>query len=577
MKHSAKTFSAFAVYIFSIFIASSIASEPGGAYSTPLTVDEEHAEKFSKLLVQDVQGRIKPMDSLSMEIMNKIARTREMHGMNYNQIILGMLADPQTWANVPVIKVSDTEIKRIIGLGKNQNYAAFSDFIDNSRSQPYKLNGLVGTAMRKDQSKRNKLDKAAIKLEEVVNITFMTFRGDLFKIFPIEGDPNNTWQFAISPHENPSVDSSEVQALFNDYRMSVKRAMTDGNWSSADEKLEKIQQYQIHYAADIIPSDVEIKAEIFFNEFNIFDRLTPVYLLSGLALLILSFIEIIMDKKTIPVVSKILKYTIAAGFGFHTFGLALRWYISGHAPWSNGYESLIYIAWAMLVAGLYFGMNSSLALSTASIMSGLSLFVAHLSWMDPQITNLVPVLKSYWLTIHVSMISGSYGFLSLGALLGLTSLLLMIFRNEKKPRVDHAIKHILKIDEMTLIVGIALLSVGNLLGAVWANESWGRYWSWDPKETWTLVSIMVYAIILHIKYIPALNNGYIFASASLWGFASILMTYFGVNYFLSGLHSYAGGEAPQIPSFIFFIIAGLASITVLAHGKRDSKFPFIKS
>jgi cytochrome c-type biogenesis protein CcsB len=436
---------------------------------------------------------------------------------------------------------------------------------------------MASTSMRKDQAKRSKLDRAVIKTEETINIVFMVFRGDLFRLFPITGDSNNTWQSAISPDDNMKTNVSESQTIFNNYRHSVSAALKNGNWSLADQMLDKIMQYQNQHAGKIIPSGGEIRAEILFNKVNIFDRLTAVYLLPGLILLVLSFIEIILDKKIPLLILRTLKIIIISGFALHVFGLGLRWYVSGHAPWSNGYESLIYISFAMLLAGIYFGRNSSLALSTASIMSGLSLFVAHLSWMDPQITNLVPVLKSYWLTIHVSVISASYGFFSLGALLGLTALLLIIFRNEHKPRVDKAIRHILRIDEMTLLVGIALIGIGNLLGAVWANESWGRYWSWDPKETWTLISIMIYAVVLHLKYIPALNTSFLFATASLWGFGTILMTYFGVNYFLSGLHSYAGGEVPQIPSFVFFIIAGLAAITVLAHGKRDSKFPFQKS
>ncbi|MDH5657384.1 MAG: cytochrome c biogenesis protein CcsA [Spirochaetia bacterium] len=560
--------------LFSLSIPLAAQTEDRQGYASPQPVNKDHAVAFSRLSVQDVQGRIKPVDSLNMEILNKIAGERKMHGMDYNQIILGMLTDPQTWSHVPLIKVKHPEIKRIIGIGKNQKYASFSDFIDNRRTQPYKLNALVSSAMRKDQSQRTKLDKAVVKTEEVINITFMVFRGDLFRIFPVPGDLNNQWQNAILPHEGITQNINENQKLFASYRQTVRSALSNGDWSRADLILNEISSYQKTHAEHIIPSSLGISTEIFFNRFNIFDRLTLVYLLAGLTLLVISFIKIIMEKKIHPRIMQGLSVVIGAGFLFHTFGLGLRWYVSGHAPWSNGYESLIYIAWAMVLAGLFFGRNSSLALATAAIMSGLSLFVAHLSWMDPQITNLVPVLKSYWLTIHVSVISASYGFFSLGALLGLTALMLIIFRNEKKLQIDRAIRHILKIDEMTIMVGIALLSIGNLLGAVWANESWGRYWSWDPKETWTLVSIMVYAIILHFKYIPALNTGFLFAAASLWGFSTIIMTYFGVNYFLSGLHSYAGGDAPQIPSFIYFIIAGLASITVLAHSKRDSRFPF---
>ncbi|MCR2063135.1 cytochrome c biogenesis protein, partial [Campylobacter helveticus] len=201
------------------------------------------------------------------------------------------------------------------------------------------------------------------------------------------------------------------------------------------------------------------------------------------------------------------------------------------------------------------------------------LFVAHLGFMDPQITNLVPVLKSYWLNIHVSIITASYGFLGLCFLLGVFSLILFMLRNPKKAQIDQSILNLHCINEMAMIIGLALLTVGNFLGGVWANESWGRYWGWDSKETWALISIIIYAIILHLRFIPKFNNPYVFASASILGFYSILMTYFGVNFYLSGLHSYAAGDPIPIPKFLYFFIAFTIILIMGAFFKRRLKSP----
>jgi ABC-type transport system involved in cytochrome c biogenesis permease subunit len=202
-------------------------------------------------------------------------------------------------------------------------------------------------------------------------------------------------------------------------------------------------------------------------------------------------------------------------------------------------------------------------------MAGIFMFTAHLSGIDPQITNLVPVLKSYWLTIHVSVITASYGFLGLGAILGLMALLMFNIRDPKKPHIDDTINHITAINEAALIIGLAMLVVGNFLGGVWANESWGRYWGWDPKETWAWVSIIVYAFVIHTRLIKKLNTPYIFNVLSLFAFSSILMTYFGVNFYLSGMHSYATGDPVPVPTWVYYMTAGMIAVTVLAYRKRD--------
>ncbi|MBK8828376.1 MAG: cytochrome c biogenesis protein CcsA [Saprospiraceae bacterium] len=200
------------------------------------------------------------------------------------------------------------------------------------------------------------------------------------------------------------------------------------------------------------------------------------------------------------------------------------------------------------------------------VLAATILLVAGMSWLDPEITPLVPVLKSYWLTIHVSLEAGSYGFLMLGAVIGMLNLILMVFTTaNNKHKTERTIKELTVISEITLLGGLFMVSVGTYLGGVWANESWGRYWGWDAKETWALVTILVYAFILHMRFIPGLRGIFAFNFASLFGFATVIMTYFGVNYYLSGLHSYAAGDPVPVPPAVYYTAIALTALSILAY------------
>lgn len=365
--------------------------------------------------------------------------------------------------------------------------------------------------------------------------------------------------------------SKEIKDLVSNYFSAIDRALESSNWSDATKSLEAIEEYQLKYAKDIIEESVKLEAEILYNSLNIFERLFPFYLLIGAIALLFAFLSILKPKLNLELPFRLFRYITILSFAIYTFGLALRWYISGHAPWSDGYESMIYIGWTTILAGLIFSKKSPMTLSATLILTGLTLFVAHLSWLEPQISNLVPVLKSYWLTIHVSLITASYGFLGLGAILGFINLILFIAREPKNRALNLSIKELSIINEMSLIVGLILLTVGNFLGGVWANESWGRYWGWDPKETWALVTILVYLFITHMRFIPNLNNYFALNVASLVGFSSVIMTYFGVNFYLSGLHSYAKGDPVPIPNFVYYTVAIVTIVIVLAYRKRDLK------
>lgn len=541
---------------------------------TAKSFDAAHAEKFGHLIVQDSAGRMKPLDTLSHEILSKLNRSTTFMGLNANQVVMGMMLRPDAWREIAMIKTGDKEINTRIGLPENAKVAAFSQFFDvPDQISGYKLAKEVDEANRKAPGKRDKFDKALLQIDERVNVAFMVYTGSLIQIWPKPNDPKNKWYATIEGLQTlDPKDAQMVRLMAMGYFGAVDAALTSGDWSNADRALALIDKYQHFAGASVYPNETKIQVELAYNKWNIFEELWPLYFILGFALLFFSFLKILKPSFNIAWFSKITLGFLVLFFMAHTAGLAMRWYISGHAPWSNGYESMVYIAWATVLAGFIFSRKSAITLAATGIMAGIILFVAHLNWLDPQVTNLVPVLQSYWLAIHVAMITASYGFLGLGALLGMITLVLFILKNPgNQTRLNLAIKELNGINEMSLMIGLILLTVGNFLGGVWANESWGRYWGWDPKETWALVTILVYAVVIHLRMIKGAYNDYSFSVISLLAFTSVLMTYFGVNYYLAGMHSYAKGDPVPVPDFVPWTYAVIAIAIAMAYPKRSTK------
>lgn len=523
-------------------------------------VDKEQAEKFGRLLVQSHDGRLKPINTFSSEMLRKVSRKNSYEGMNPDQVMLGMLSQPSAWQQEPMIKITNDELKRVIGV--SGKYASYLNFIDLDKGT-YKLNDYVAAAYAKKPAQRDMFDKEVMKVDERLNIAYMVYTGELLRILPNPNDPYKSW---YSPADEVTNQATDDSIFLKTAVPAYLSAIASGDHSTADQLVNGIDQFQRKYGAEILPTDTKRNLEMSYNNMNIFDNLSRVYGLIGFVMLILAFVEIFNRRKTIGYILKGFAVLVIIGFLLQSAGLAMRWYISGHAPWSNGYESLIYIAWVTLLAGLIFSRKSNLTLAATTVLTSIILMVAHLSWMDPEITNLVPVLKSYWLTIHVSIITASYGFLALGMLLGFINLILMIFKTKKNHAgLELKIKDLTAINERTLMIGLYMLTVGTFLGGVWANESWGRYWGWDPKETWALVSVLVYSFILHMHYIPGLKNYFSFNFASLIGYSAILMTYFGVNYYLSGLHSYAAGDPVPVPTFVYYTLVIVLFVSIWAY------------
>jgi len=523
---------------------------------------KEQAKEFGELWVQGKEGRFKPMNTLSNEVVRKITGGVHLDGLNADQIMLGMILYPDEWKNTPLFEVDNPEIHRLLGFKGAE--VCFNDFISNGQ---YLISEFVNNAYNKQVPERSIFDKEIMKLDERINILYMVQSGDYLRIFPDEKSHNNKWISVgdmLEPGHTVSDSLAQVFLVYTD-------AVRTGDVSLAAEIISFIHNFQ-NNNCDILPKESKKRAEISYNKLKLFNRLAPFYALFGLILIIVQFLKIFRPGKLASWLFRVGVIHLAVAFGLHTLALALRWYIAGRAPLSNGYESMIFLSWISLLAGLIFVRKSGFAISLTAILSALALLVAHLSWMNPDITNLVPVLKSPWLTIHVTVIMAGYGFLGLSALTGLFNLILYSFQNKRNSsKVSPVLDQVTRVNHLSIIVGLYFLTAGTFLGGVWANESWGRYWGWDPKETWALISVLVYAFIAHMHHFPGLRGGYAFNLGSLLGFSSILMTYFGVNYFLGGMHSYAGGETIAIPWYAYSIVIGIIGLSVIAYRSQKGK------
>jgi cytochrome c-type biogenesis protein CcsB len=551
----------FAALLFTGLFFSGIAVS---AQQAQKPVDLPHARKFGSLLVQNSEGRIEPVNTLASEILRKVVKKGSYQEMEPVQVALEILIDPQKWQNEPLIKVSDPQLRDM--LGARGSYISFSSAFESDSAGTYKLGSLVEKAYAKKPAKRNRFDKEVVNVDERINVLYKFISGGFLTIFPVQGDANNKWiSVSEAMQHNMHGEPMEAAAIFSNYIQSLKSAKQTGNYADADKFLEQMINNQKTLGASIYPPHFRTNLEIFYINFNIFSKLAIIYVLTGLILLVFQFISLLSAKGRQGVSWKVAFGLVSVLFLIHTAGLGIRWYISGHAPWSNGYETLLYISWATCLAGLIFSKRSPMTLSVTTILSAISLFVAGMSWMNPELTNLVPVLKSYWLVIHVAVITASYGFFAVAALLGILNLVLMILQTPfYNDRIRYTIRELVLIIEMAFIIGLYMITIGAFLGGVWANESWGRYWGWDPKETWAMVTILVYAFIVHMDKIPGFRGNFAVSFASVIGFSSVLMTFFGVNYYLSGLHSYAQGEPAPVPAGVYIGVAVVILLSLAA-------------
>ncbi|MFP3595524.1 cytochrome c biogenesis protein CcsA [Chryseobacterium sp. SIMBA_029] len=540
-------------------------------------ISEEHADKFGYLLVQNFDGRIVPINTEALDVLRKLYKKDAFRGtdgkyLTANQWFLSINTDTPSWTMVPMIKIGSKggdELKNKTKADEDGYTSLMNLFpADANGNLVYILEHDYNTAFRKKPAEQTNYDKEVISVNERVQIFNEFFSGQFMRIVPVKNDANHTWHSWLDQKFEPDMESQQVMGP---YFAEALAAQKSGDWSKADAELAKLSDYQQKWGKSVVPAKSKVDLEVFMNTVNINFKLLIFYTIIGGLLLILGFVELFKSNKLL---NKIIKIIIALGLiGYicHFLGLVARWYISGHAPWSNGYEAIIFISWVGISAGLVLYRNSNALIPAAGFMVAVIMmgFAHGGSALDPQITPLVPVLKSYWLIVHVAIITSSYGFFALSMIIAVICLVFFIIANKETYKLHHdtTLKELVIVSEMSLTIGLFALTVGNFLGGIWANESWGRYWSWDPKETWAFISIMVYAFVLHMRLVPGLRSKWAFHVATMFAFCSMVMTYFGVNYYLSGLHSYAAGDPVPVPAWVYIGLSSMLLLSVVSYFK----------
>ena len=545
-------------------------------------IDKAHAEKFGYLLVQNYEGRIVPMNTQALDVLRKLYKKDEFSGsdgktLTANQWFLSINTDTPSWTMVPLIKVGakgGEELKKKTKANDEGYTTLMSMFPSDSKGNlQYVLENDYQTAFRKKPGDQTSYDKEVIAVNDRVQVFNEFFSGQFMRIIPVQNDPNNTWHSWLDKNMEPDETSQKVMGP---YFGEVLAAEQSGDWTKADSELTILSDYQQTWGKNVVPSASKVKLEVLMNKINLNFKLLIFYSIIGSLLILLGFVELFKPNKILNKVIKIIVAVGAVGYTLHFLGLIARWYISGHAPWSNGYEAIIFISWVGITAGLVLYRNSNALIPAAGFLVAVIMmgFAHGGSALDPQITPLVPVLKSYWLIIHVAIITSSYGFFALSMIIAVITLVFYIIASKKLYNFHHdtTLRELTIVSEMSLTVGLFALTVGNFLGGIWANESWGRYWSWDPKETWAFISIMVYAFVLHMRLVPGLRSRWSFHVAAMFAFCSMVMTYFGVNYYLSGLHSYAAGDPIPVPVWVYIGLGFMLSLAIASY----LKFRYLK-
>lgn len=534
-------------------------------------IPTSHIQAIETLPVLKVSGRVAPLSAVASEIVRKLNKQTSINGFQPTAFIVSITTDPRTWMNQRIILIDNKEFSTQCQLP--YPYLSYRDAFDAKGD--YRFSKQVETAYHKQPAQRNHNDKEWLKIDEKINLLHMLFNYQLLRLYPLPADTLHNQWFAPGSelHDFSPTDSTRLVSNFRQYLSAVRLAYVSHDWTAANQAVDSIKHLQLLWANKGLIQPQKLKAEVQYEEAHFFHYIKRIYLIAGALLLLLALAIMLRpheDKKQRTLFYMLFTLTIALAMLCHLYAIALRWYISGYAPWSNSYETMLCLSLSVILLGTLFIRKSPIVPALSSILAGVILFVAGLNWMDPQITPLVPVLKSPWLMFHVAVLILGYGFFGLSAMIGTADLLMTPFTTSKnKSILAPRLKNITAINEVCMIGGLAFSTVGILLGAVWANESWGRYWSWDPKETWALITAIIYAVVLHYRWFKRGNTDRTFNFMAQWAFLSVLMTYFGVNYFLSGMHSYGESDIlARIPLWgytlfaAFFLLPPICAFTI---------------
>ena len=485
-------------------------------------IDGDIADDFGKICVL-YNSRITPINTVATSFVTKLCGKPTWDGLSSNQVFAGWIFDVPYWETVKMIEIKEKKAQELLGI--NGKWASFDDFWDSYNN--YKLDAPLKKAYKDGDTK---LQKQLRDADEKFNIIRMLYGGEMLKMFPYAGKQGHMQWFAPGqPLGNLKLDEKELVFIKKSMDYLAESIIT-GDKARAEEIAKKIYSYQHVRGKAVVPTKFRIYTETFYNKTNAQRLPVMLYLTLSLVLAIVSTLSLNNGKqKKTRLVSSVLTWVMLI---HTTLLLALRWYVSGHLPMSNGYETMQFMAWATLIVTLIMQKRFLPVKQFGPLLSSFALLVAMITDGNPQITQLMPVLQSPLLSVHVMVIMFSYALFGLTALIGLQGLIAHHRKQEEKEQQLAALSQFL------LYPAVALIAIGIFIGAIWANVSWGRYWSWDSKETWALITMLIYSAPLHadIKWLRKAQHIHIYM---LLAFLSVLMTYFGVNYFLSGMHSYA--------------------------------------
>lgn len=485
-------------------------------------IDGNIADDFGKICVL-YNSRITPINTVATSFVTKLCGKPTWDGLSSNQVFAGWIFDVPYWETVKMIEIKEKKAQELLGI--NGKWASFDDFWDSYNN--YKLDAPLKKAYKDGDTK---LQKQLRDADEKFNIIRMLYGGEMLKMFPYAGKQGHIQWFAPGqPLGNLKLDEKELVFIKKSMDYLAESIIT-GDKARAEEIAKKIYSYQHVRGKAVVPTKFRIYTETFYNKTNAQRLPVMLYLTLSLLLAIVSTLSLNNEKqKKTRLVSSVLTWVMLI---HTTLLLVLRWYVSGHLPMSNGYETMQFMAWATLIVTLVMQKRFLPVKQFGPLLSSFALLVAMITDGNPQITQLMPVLQSPLLSVHVMVIMFSYALFGLTALIGLQGLIAHHRKQEEKEQQLAALSQFL------LYPAVALIAIGIFIGAIWANVSWGRYWSWDSKETWALITMLIYSAPLHadIKWLRKAQHMHIYM---LLAFLSVLMTYFGVNYFLSGMHSYA--------------------------------------
>lgn len=522
--------------VLSVMAVCAMSQAAGAANTLP----RETADRLGRLNIL-YNDRVCPLQTFAVDFTKKLCGSARYGDYTPEQVLAGFIFYGDEWSAEPIIRVKNGPLRDALQLpGRCSVNTFFNQVMGGYILGPY-LNEYY-------HGHNDKFHKQVADIDDRLMMVMELRRGTLLRVFPFTSGGKTTW---YSPTENITdtlVDEAHRKYMQNVFSLIYGEVLA-GSYGNVDKILDKMLKYQQLNGGSSLPSAAQVKAERLYNAIPFATILFMVNLTLGVVLLIIGLVRLIRPVKTdkpdrpdkallraVPVVGGAL---LGLSLLALTACIALRWIVGGRVPMANGYETMLLMAWFVMVLALVAARRFRIALPFGFLMSGFFLLVSHINQMDPQITHIMPVLSSPLLSVHVSVIMMSFALLSLTFICGLTAIILRLVRGRNAVELDGQLDSLALLSRLLLYPALTLLGVGIFVGAIWANVSWGAYWSWDAKEVWGLITLMVYAVAAHAASVPFLRRSMGYHIFMTLAFLTLVMTYFGVNYFLGGMHSYA--------------------------------------